>query len=196
MHTGKRVLAAILGGLAMFIWGAVSHMALPLYNGSLQKFTDQDAVLQVISANAQKSGTYFLPNIPDLAATASNEEKEAAEKAMMEKSEHGPSMFAFVRVGELGSWTPLLIVEYVSNALAVLVLAWLLLKTGVTKFGDRVTAAVCVGVLVILSETVSQANWYSAGMGFTIAETVDQVVGWFAAGLVMAKILPKAQMQI
>ena len=149
--------------------------------------------MQVIIANAPTSGTYFLPNIPNLPPGANKEEKDAAEKAAMEKSGKGPSMFAFVRVGEFGSWFPRLIGEFVSDILAVLLLGWLGLKTGVMQFRHRVVAAVCVGVIVILSVTVSQANWYDAGMGFVLAETTDQVVGWLVAGLVMGKVLPSSR---
>ncbi len=177
MPTGKLLLAAILGGLAMFIWGAVSHMMLPTYNGALQKFTHEDAVTQAIIANAPTSGTYFLPNVQSVPLEASKEEKKVAEDAVMEKSMKGPSVFAFVRVGEFGSWFPRLGGELAAGILAVLVLGWMRLRMGVTRYSDRVMASVCIGVLVILSMTMLHQNWYDAGWAFVIAE---QLIRWLA----------------
>ena len=196
MPVRKIVIAAVLGGLAMFIWGAISHMTLPLYNSALQKFANEDAVTQAIIANAPVSGTYFLPNLPTLLAGASEEQKRAADKAMEERSEKGPQMFAFIRVGPFGSFGTHLLGEFLSDVVAVLLVSWLFLRLGLSSMRNRLTAAIAIGFTIILSETMSQWIWYSSGFAFTLAETVDQVIGWLAAGFVIAKVLPRAEQKM
>ena len=193
MPATKLIPAAVLGGLAMFIWGGLTHMALPIYNGALQKFTNDDAVTQAILANASTSGTYFLPYESSIPAGTSEEEKLDAQKAFEERAQRGPQMFAFIRIGEFGSFPAKLLGELLSDILAVSLLGWLGLRLGVSSMNNRLIAATAIGLIVILSDTMSQWNWYSAGFAFTLAETVDQVGGWFVAGLVMAKILPASQ---
>ncbi len=190
MPTTKLVLAATLGGVAMFVWGAISHMVIPLYDGALQKFASEDAVRQAIVANAATSGTYFLPNFPSLPPEASAEEKRAAREAAEAHMESGPHVFAFIRVGPFGSFVAHLFGELLADIAAVLLMSWLFLKLGIASMRNRMTAVVALGFTIILSETMSQWIWYSAGFAFTLAETIDQVVGWLAAGFVIAKVLP------
>lgn len=193
MQLHKLLLSAVLGGLAMFLWGAISHMVLPIYNSTLQSFTNEDAVTQSILANAPSSGTYFLPNIPSLPPGASEAEKEAAQRAMEARAEKGPQMFAFIRVGEFGSFGGKLLGELVADIIGVLILGWLFLRMGVTTMTNRLITATAVGFIIIFSGTMSHWIWYNSGFGYTLAETIDQVVGWFVAGLVVAKILPGVQ---
>ena len=193
MLSNKLILAAVLGGFAMFVWGGLTHMALPIYNGALQQFTNEDAVTQAILANAPTSVTYFLPYEISSPAGASEEQKGAAAKKMEERMLKGPQVFAFIRVGEFGSFPAKLLVELVTDIVAVFLLGWLGVRLGVTSTRDRMISVIVVGLLVVLSDTMSQWNWYSAGFAFTLAETIDRVGGWLAAGLVMAKMMPKPQ---
>ena len=52
----------LLGGLAMFIWGTISWTVLPWRRTSFRTFTDENAVAQVLVANAPRRGVYVLPN--------------------------------------------------------------------------------------------------------------------------------------
>ena len=63
----KILVSAILGGLVLFLWGFISHEVLPLYKSSMMKFTNEDAVSQMIVANAPASGVYFMPYVPQTA---------------------------------------------------------------------------------------------------------------------------------
>jgi hypothetical protein len=75
---------AVLGGLAMLVWSAISWMAPPFHGSTLQKFTNEDALLQGVAAGAPRGGMYLLPS------TA-------------EKMAQGPGVLAASRVGPMGS---------------------------------------------------------------------------------------------
>jgi hypothetical protein len=55
MFTKKMVLASLLGGLTMFVWGALSHTVIPFSEDSLLGFTNEDAIVQGIMAGAPTS---------------------------------------------------------------------------------------------------------------------------------------------
>ena len=181
--------AAVLGGLTLFVWGALSHSLLPLYNGSLHRFTDQDAVAQVIAANTPHSGTYFLPNYPDYSKAANEGERTAMTEKMKQQMMNGPTVIAHVRAGTMGSIAPNLVAELVTNILAALIVTLLMTAALQLALSKRVLFAAGVGLVMVFDQSASSWNWYSAGGDFFFAETVDAVVGWSLAGLVIGRLL-------
>lgn len=76
-------LAALFGGIAMFIWSAIAHMALPLGEAGLQELPD--ATLDLLAGQmGQQSGLYIFPGFglpPDASQAAKREAmKHAAER--------------------------------------------------------------------------------------------------------------------
>ena len=48
----KRIfLAALLGGIAMFIWTSIAHMALPLGEAGIREIPNEAAVLSAMQSN-------------------------------------------------------------------------------------------------------------------------------------------------
>lgn len=187
MPTKKILLAAVLGGIVMFAWGALSHIAIPFYNSTLLQFSNEDAITQTILANAPKSGVYFLPYETQLPASASEQERKAAEEKMMNQMSHGPFMLASIRVGEMGPIWRYLLVELLSNMLSALLVAILLLKIKPMSIMNKLLFIQGVLLTVFFSINISYWNWYAFSTGFTLAELFDQVVGWLLAGWVIIK---------
>lgn len=184
----------MLGGLTLFVWGAVSHMVLPLYNNALHKFTNQDAVTQVVAANTPFPGTYFLPNYPNYPEGATEEDKKMLDEKMEQQMVNGPMVFAHVRVGAMESMGTLMVTEFLTNTLAALVATVLLVSAMQLTFGKRVLFAVGIALVMLFDHSASTWNWYSAGLDFFFAEVVDAVLGWALAGMVIAKVLGKGEM--
>lgn len=190
MPKGKLIIAAVLGGLAMFIWSAISHSVIPLYNSALQKFINEDAVVQAIQENAPNCGTYYLPNYPNLHPNATEEEKTAGNQKMEKRMKTGPMMFAFIRLGGMNSIAFSLVGELIANIAAVFFFVLILSAIPTLTLSKRILISIGIGFIIIFSDTISQSIWYSSGLKFTLAETIDQVIGWLVAGLVAGKILP------
>ncbi len=55
----RSFLAALAAAIVVFVWQSVSHMALPWFHDSLNKFTDEAAVVEVIKDNAPVDGMYI-----------------------------------------------------------------------------------------------------------------------------------------
>jgi hypothetical protein len=57
-----------------------------------------------------------------------------------------------------------------------------------SSYWERVAATTLLGLLACSAVSVIYWNWYEYPTSFFIAKIVDQVVGFFLAGLLIAKI--------
>jgi hypothetical protein len=181
----RRILiAALLGGLANFLWGAVSHMVLPTGDMGLKALPQEDAVVAAMRQTIHEKGVYFIPGM-DMHKKMTAEQQSAWEG----KIKSGPVALLVYQPagGQTLSLRPLLI-ELLSNIAAALVAAIALARmTG--GYAGRAFTVMLLGLFAWLSISVSYWNWYQFSDAFTRAEAVDQILGWLVAGLVIAAIV-------
>jgi ABC-type antimicrobial peptide transport system permease subunit len=180
------LLGGLLGGIVVFIWGAISWMALPLHNATLLKFKDEAAVTAVVAANAPAAGVYLLPNAHADVAGMTAEQRKAREEAAMKQWGAGPTALVAVRLGGVTSMTLFLIVGLLTNVVAGLLVAWLASKTSGAYWG-KVGFVVVIALVAGLLTNLPEWNWWGFSTSFTAVAFVDHVVGWFLGGLVIAK---------
>src|SRR5438552_14117182 len=81
----KILLAGILGGVVMFIWTSIAHMALPLGEAGLREIPNESAVLGAMQNNiGEQTGLYIFP-APGVGKNSTLQEKNEAMKHMGEK---------------------------------------------------------------------------------------------------------------
>ncbi|KGM56222.1 hypothetical protein N800_08385 [Lysobacter daejeonensis GH1-9] len=177
-------IAAVIGGIVMFLWGAVAHTMLPLGEMGMHTAVEQDAALTAITGSASKGeGMYMLPGM-DPAMYAD----EAANKAFVEANRDKPYALVIYQPDgnpALENMGPNLGKQWVSDTLAAGVLAWIL-SLGVWGFGRRVAVAAAAGVFSWLTISVPYWNWYMFPVDFTLANLVEQAVGWALGGAAIA----------
>jgi len=89
--TTRAFLAAILGGIAMFIWSFIAHDLLPLGETGMREFKDEAAMLDALKTNlGDARGLYHFPG-HKAGPNATRQEKSDAIKRAMEKAASGPS---------------------------------------------------------------------------------------------------------
>ena len=71
-------LGSLLGGIVLFVWSAIAWIVIPWPGEPLRSFTNEDAVVQAVTANAPRSGNYLLPNEPKRTAGMTDEQYETA----------------------------------------------------------------------------------------------------------------------
>ena len=60
----KILLAGILGAIAMFIWTAIAHMALPVGEAGIAEIPNESAVLSTMQSNiGDQTGLYIFPGM-------------------------------------------------------------------------------------------------------------------------------------
>ncbi|MBO9730268.1 MAG: hypothetical protein J7623_16630 [Chitinophaga sp.] len=180
----KRILiAAFTGCVALFIWGAVSHMV--LFTGAgFTPLPDEDTIIRTLESNLPKQGLYFFPGKDFKHTTATQE------ATFEKKFETGPvGMIIYRPVGGIPVSANKLLTQFASNFITTLIIAFILSHFA-ASYWIRVLAAGLLGALACASVSTIYWNWYEFPHAFFLAQCIDQVTGCLLAGLVIAAIVP------
>ena len=189
----KRILlAGLLGGIAMFIWTSIAHMALPLGEAGIREIPNEAAVLSAMQSNIAEAGLFFFPGF-GLGPNPSREAQHEVMKHMDEKLAQHPS--GIMMYHPAGSrpfvMARYLSIEFVTEVLEAFLVVYLLSLTRLTTFGARVAFVTVAGVLAAIATNISYWNWYGFPAVYTCAYMLIQVVGFLCIGLVAAWVLKK-----
>ena len=184
----KIVIAGILGGIVMFMWGAICHVVLPVGSMGLKNLPNEDAVLNALKQSVNESGLFFYPGL-DMTRKLS----EAEQRAWEARYEAGPTGLLLYNVQGSKPMPPSrLLMEVVSDILAALILAVLFSRMPGTV-ASRAIVGGCVGLFAWLTISTSYWNWYGFPAAFILGEGLDQIIGWLLAGAVMGWVLKPKQ---
>jgi hypothetical protein len=174
----------VLGAIVLFAWGFVAHTVLPWYASS-ENFTNEDAVSQVLSANAPTSGVYFVPGWkPAEGLTA--EQKKAWMEAQKQKAMRGPAAFVAFRRETFDSMARPLIIQYLICLVGNLLVTALVLRTRGLTFAGRVGFVVMAGLAAAVLIHLPNWNWYGFSTSYTLFQVFEIVVGSLLSGIVIA----------
>ena len=115
--TMRAFFAAILGGIAMFIWSFVAHDLLPLGETGMREFNDEAPMLDALKTNlGHAGGLYHFPG-HKAGPNATRQEKNDAMKRAMEKAASGPSGMLLYHPTREFSFGKLLGIEFATELL-------------------------------------------------------------------------------
>ncbi len=176
------IIAAIVGGIIVFVWSAVSHILTPLGGMGLSTFQD-DAIVDCLK-NVPAGGMYYFPRM-DMTRRPTAEES----KAYAEKIRNGPSGLVIFTKSQGEAMSPRQLgTELASNVVAALIAA-ILVSFMIGSWLKRAFAVALFGAFGIVSLLVSYWIWYSFPAAYVCGELITEVVGWLLAGLAIAKIV-------
>jgi hypothetical protein len=188
----KRILAAgLLGGIAVFVWGMVSHMVLGLGSIGIQRLPNETAIVEAMRANITAPGLYFFPGI-DMVSKKSKAEQAADEKAWGDAIRRGPSGLLVIDTrGKEPLMTRTFAIELLTNIFGAAIAAMLLTlaASSLTTYWVRVLFVAALGLFASIAIDLSYWNWYGFPAEYTIAALVDQTLSWFVGGLVLARLI-------
>jgi hypothetical protein len=177
------LIAALFGGIVMFIWGAVAHMALGLGNVGMRQPVAEDVVLATLRPGlGEQAGVFILPTVDP-----AKMHDKATMDAYSAKTKTSPYAFmVYMPQGDdLSDMSGQLPRQWASDTLSALALAFVM-GLAAFSFMTRLSIALAASVFAWLSTMVPYWNWYRFPTNFTVAALVEQVVGWLLAGAVMA----------
>ena len=180
----KLLFGGVLAGVVLFFWGALAHMVLPLGKIGIHQIPNEEPMLGMMHDNIHDPGFYVFPG-QDMSREAS-----ASEKAeWQEKVKRGPVGVLIIKPTGGEAMSPRQLgTEFATNVISALLAAFLLtfIRSG---YLGRVLFVTLLGVFGVITISVPYWNWYGFPIDFSAAEAIDQVVGWFLAGLVLAAIV-------
>jgi hypothetical protein len=188
----KILMAGILGGIVMFIWTSIAHMALPLGEAGIGEIPNESAVLSAMQSNiGDQTGLYIFPG-PGLGKNATRQEKDEAMKHMGEKMAANPSgILMYHAPGRPLALGKLLGVEFGTELLEAILVVFLLAQTPIASFAGRVGFVLVAGILAAIATNVSYYNWYGFPRVYTASYMLTQIVGFLCVGIVAAVVLRK-----
>jgi hypothetical protein len=193
----KILLAGILGGIVMFIWTSIAHMALPLGEAGIGEIPNESVVLSAMQSNiGDQTGLYIFPG-PGVGKNATRQEKNEAMKHMGEKIAMNPSgILMYHAPGRQLMLGKLLGIEFGTELLEAILVVFLLAQTRIASFAGRVGFVLVAGILAAIATNVSYWNWYGFPCVYTASYMFIQIVGFFLVGIVAAFMLRKMSVRI
>jgi hypothetical protein len=176
------LLAGLVGGVVMFIWATIAHVATPLASEGLKQLPNEAATISTLHATlGDTPGFYFFP------AIAGSDSK--AMKDQQAKMQLGPSGLLAYQPPGSGRVSPRqLVVEFalevVESVLAALVIS--AVATGVLR---RLGVAVAIGLVAAVSTNFSYWNWYGFSWDYTLANAFTELMKFVLAGAAITGFL-------
>src|SRR5207247_4854570 len=187
--TTRAFVAAILGGITMFIWSFLAHDLLPLGETGMREFKDEAAMLDALKTNlGDARGLYHFPG-HKAGPNATRQEKSDAMKRAMEKAASGPSGVLLYHPAREFSFGKLLGIEFATELLEAVLVVFLLTQTGTESFSGPICFAVVAGLLAAITTNIPYWNWYGFPSNYTAAYMSSEISGFRCVGLLAALIL-------
>lgn len=158
----------VIGGIVLFLWGGISHMALPWAKQWVLPFPDPPAAVETLKTLVPQNGTYYDPHGYFLAAAPLPDGSDKSAKMG----------------GTLAS-------EFVTNLLVGMLLAGLLVAFRARTLSRLALLSATMAIAASLDVHMSYWIWYGFSWKFTLLAIVDLVIGWFLAGIAIAWVLRK-----
>jgi hypothetical protein len=181
MSARRILLAGLAGGVAMFVWASVAHMALPLGSTGVSQIeaNEQPVLAQMQQTLGRKSGMYLFPAMDKGGSMQDYERKLAASPS---------GLLIYHPPGQPGMTAGQLLTEFLTELAQALLAAFLLAQTRLHGYGSRVAFVAAAGVLASLATNVSYWNWYGFPAAYTVAYMIIEIGGFLAAGLAIAAL--------
>src|SRR5687768_2179158 len=134
--TGKIIKGGLLGGAVVFVWTAISWMALPWHMQTLSTLTDESAVLKAVRKAAPASGLYAVPNPHAWNPAATPEERKAVEDKGLAAIQEGPSGLFMIRTEgyDMMNMKTGMVRGFLTQAAVAALFTWILLAAAATGF--------------------------------------------------------------
>jgi hypothetical protein len=181
------VLAAVLGGLTLFVWMFVAHDLLGLGETGVGEIPNEAVVLSAMRGAIPETGFYIFPGF-GLGPKPTIEQRNAAMPEYMKKYEQSPhGVVIYHPPSGPFNFGKLLGREFALNVLQALLAAILLwCAASGRNYGARVGIVTVAGVLAAISTNVEYWNWYEFPGNYTAGYMTTQIVGFVLAGFVIA----------
>lgn len=180
LNLKKVLLATFLGSLVMFMWGGLSHTVIFVGTG-FKPMPNEDKVMAVLKENISEQGLYFFPG-----KDFKNSTKEQ-DFAFENKFKTGVvGQLIYRPIGGNVFSTGKLLTQFISNIFSVFIIV-LIASLIALNYWKRVVLISLLGLLSCLSVSTIYWNWYEYPTSFFVAQILDITIGFFLAGMVVAK---------
>jgi hypothetical protein len=187
----KVLLAGLLGGLALFVWESVAHMALPLGEAGIRGFGEHEApMLAAMKDHVKEPGFYFFPAPEDRPGMTKEQKAKSMADAMNRMSSEPTGIMIVYPRGRQVSFATALPIQLAGDLVVMVIAAFLLSQAVMLKgYGARVLFVTLIGLIPTLQADMPQWTWYGFPDAYFGAQFLVHLVGFAVGGLVLARMV-------
>ncbi len=182
---GRVLIAALVGSIVYFAWGAISWMALPWHNNTMHTIDNEAAITAQLKEALTESGVYFFPGMPD-------DNSPEAWAQYTERHRQGPYGMMFYHAQGSEPMPPsTFAVGFALDFVNALVAAWLVFLTGRSAKGfiGRLGVVAALGIVAAVTSDLMAWNWMHQNTEFSLVNAADHVVSFILMGIPIACIV-------
>jgi hypothetical protein len=179
----KNIISTIVCTIILFGWQAISWMVLPFHSDTLKYTPNQDAIIEVLSANLSENGLYGVPG-DDPSREQTMEEMEAGWNKMLNK----PWALVLYHTAFEGMTATGMMGGIMLNLVAV-VIGIILLNASRPEqrtFGSIFGIVMLLPAFCIFQAVLENANWWGFPWHFLKGTIFDLLIGWSLCGVYLA----------
>lgn len=187
----RMILAIVLGGLVVTIWGFISWVVLPFHNMSLHTLPGEPAEVDAFLSRVDAHGVYRYPGFPhhEDGTPVSKEEWNEAEERMR----RGPVVSMMVVHPDGAEPFPIqnllggLVLNMVGAGLLVLLVRPM--RRAGAPFGACMGIVFVFALFAVVAAVLPGWIWWGFPALFGTLGVVDVLVSWLLAGLVIVPLM-------
>ncbi len=174
----RALLSIIIGTIILFLWNAVSWMALPFHANTLKNIPDTVMQPSIMKKEMPESGVYHFPGMP-------TDQTPAAMSEIEQKLQEGPRITLMVyknsptQLFDPKTFLFSLLVNFLTVIFTYLIIA----QIGIQGNGKIFLSALMIGVIAALVSDISQMVWYMFPVDYTLVNALDKIIAFGLLGL-------------
>lgn len=176
----RTVLAGFAGGILMFVWASIAHVALPLGDAGVSGLPNEAASTAVLaSALGEHEGLFIFPDTRE-------------GRPMANRTGTGPTGFLIYHPhGSFEIRSSQLVAEFLKELAEVMIAAVLLYWSTVQGYAARLGFVTLIGVVAAIATNASYWTWYGFPLSYTLSYGAIQLIGYVVSGLALAWVVPQ-----
>lgn len=187
----RYVLAVLVGGIIVTIWGAVSWMALPFHTMSLNTLPGEGAEVEAFLSSVPEHGAYHYPGFPHHEDGTPVTREELNET--MERMRRGPtaSLMILHPHGKEPFAASTFVLNITVNLLGAAVLAAMIFRTRRSggSWAAAMGVALAFAVFAVCAAVLPSWLWWGYPWLFGLLEVTDVIIAWLLGGAAMGAII-------
>lgn len=188
----RMIIAAVVGGLIVMVWGAVSWMALPFHNMSLNTLPGGVVEVEALLTGIPEQGVYHYPGFPhhEDGSPVTVEEMETA----FERMRRGPVVSLMIVHPHGTEPFPMenFVIGTAVNILGAGILAALVgrARRGGASWASAMGIVFAFAAFAVCAAVLPGWLWWGYPWLFGLLEVTDVIIAWLLAGAAICAIVP------
>ncbi len=175
----RTLLAGIVGGILMYLWASVAHLATPLGQMGVSQLPNESATVSALATTlGDRSGLFVFPW--GMGGKSKAQPASGASGFLVYRANTPLIVKPATLVTEFGA-------ELVKSIIAAILLSWAMID----GYLPRVGFVTLVGIAGAITTNLSYWNWYGFPTSYTLGYSAIQIIGYFVAGLAIAWLVPR-----